>query len=59
MIRIRPDSTFSNISARKKAPEILDDLFHQVKIRLKWAIIPFFRKEAGKQEILQQMFRKF
>ena len=35
-----------------------------VNIRLKWVIIPFCRcskilGEAGKQEILQQMFRKF
>ena len=35
-----------------------------VKIRQKWAIIAFFRSskilgETGKQEILQQMFRKF
>ena len=38
--------------------KILGDIF-RVKIRLKWAIIPFFRcskilGEAGKQEILQQ-----
>ena len=42
---------------------MLGDLF-RVKIRLKWAIIPFFRYskilgETGNQEILQQMFRKF
>ena len=39
-------------------PKILGDLF-RVKIRLKWAIIPFFRcskilGEAGKQVMLQQ-----
>ena len=38
--------------------------FFRVNIRLKWVIIPFCRcskilREAGKQEILQQMFRKF
>ena len=44
-------------------PKILGDLL-RVKIRWKWAILPFIRcskilGEAGKQEILQQMFRKF
>ena len=44
-------------------PKILGDLL-RVKISLKWAIIPFFRSskilgEAGKQEILPQMLRKF
>ena len=38
--------------------------FFKVKIRQKWVIIPFCRcsktlGEAGKQEILQQMLRKF
>ena len=38
--------------------------FFRVNIRLKWVIIPFCRcskilGETGKQEILQQMFRKF
>ena len=38
--------------------------FFRVKIRWKWVIIPFCRcskilGEAGKQEILQQMLRKF
>ena len=38
--------------------------FLRVNIRLKWVIIPFCRcskilGEAGKHEILQQMFRKF
>ena len=42
---------------------MLGDLF-RVKIRLQWAVIPFFRYskilgETGKLEILQQMFRKF
>ena len=55
--------TFSKISARKKAPEKFQVTF-QGKNPLKWAIIPFFRcskilGEAGKHEILQQMFRKF
>ena len=43
----------------KRLPKILGDLL-RVKIRQKWAIIPFFRSskilgEAGKQEILQQL----
>ena len=48
--------TFSKILAQnKRVPKILGDLF-RVKIRWKWAIIPFFRcskilGEAGKQEI--------
>ena len=54
---------FRKFQPEKRLPKILDDLF-TVKIGLKWAIIPFFRcskilGEAGKQEILQQMFRKF
>ena len=50
--------TFSKISARKKW------LLLRVKIRQKWAIIPFFNMfeilgEAGSKKLLQQMFRKF
>ena len=52
--------TFSKISiqAEKRLKKILGE------IRQKWAIIPFSRcskilGEAGKQEILQEMFRKF
>ena len=42
---------------------MLGDIF-RVKIREKWAIMQFSRcskilGEAGKKEILQQMFRKF
>ena len=53
---------FENFS-QKRPPKILGELFG-VKIRSKWAIIPCFRcskilGEAGKQEILQKMFRKF
>ena len=57
-----------NLPFRKFRPEktlakILGDPF-RVKIRLKLEIIPFFifskiLGEAGKQEILQQMLRKF
>ena len=54
---------FENLSQKKDGPKILGYLF-RIKIRQKWAIIPFFRcskilGEAGEQEILQQMFRKF
>ena len=54
---------FRKFQPEKRLPKILGDLF-RVKIRLKWAIIPFFRcskilGQAGKQEILQQTIRKF
>ena len=47
----------------KRLPKVLGDLF-RAKIRRKWAIIPLFGcskilGEAGKQKILQQIFRKF
>ena len=45
---------------KKKKKELL----LRVKIRQKWAIIPFFNMfeilgEAGSKKLLQQMFRKF
>ena len=48
---------FGKFQPEKRLPKILGDLF-RVKIRLKWAIIPFFRcsrilGEVGKQEILR------
>ena len=54
---------FSKISAKKRLPKILGDL-SRIKIDWKWAIMPFFicskiLGESDKQEILQQMFRKF
>ena len=54
---------FSKISAKKRLPKILGDL-SRIKIGWKWAIMPFFicskiLGESDKQEILQQMFRKF
>ena len=54
---------FRKFQPEKRFQKILGDLF-RVKIRLKWAIKPFFRcskilGQAGKQGILQQMFRKF
>ena len=54
---------FQKFQPEKRLPKILGDLFG-VKIIKKWAIILHFRcskmlREAGKQEILQQMFRKF
>ena len=54
---------FLTFQPEKRLPKILGDLF-RVKIRQKWGIIPFFSyskipAEAGKQEILQEMFRKF
>ena len=53
---------FENFS-QERLPKILGGFF-RVNIRLKLVIIPFCRcskilGEAGKQEILQQMFRKF
>ena len=52
---------FRNFRPVKRLPKILGDLF-RIKIPTKWAIIPLCSKilgEAGKEEILQQMFRKF
>ena len=53
--------TFTKISARKKAPKnILGDLF---RVRNQWKMVNYtilkILGEAGKQEILQQMFQKF
>ena len=54
---------FRKFQLEKRLPKILGDLF-RVKIRKKWAMLAIFRcskilGEAGKQEILRQMFRKF